>query len=580
MKLLLAFLAGMAFCAQGAFGQVSPNDASSSASIQEKATLEQLHDVLRKYPDPHDTYIEIAPIGNEESVPLLLERLRLDYGDWEESPPSGVGRAFVCTRFHLINALMTITNANEGMYYPRWKAWWDKNRGLSQHQWIVDGFGAMGLHVSQPINEEFALELIEELGRYDDYRSFNAERLLSPLPESSRTAWVALASTSPDRFRRLGAIEVLRQIDRSGHVDLLRVLASDPDLEVRRNALTVLNDHLRAALSASPGSAHLLLSFQKPRWIRNLSFTASQMIVAFDDGRIQAFEQGSFQPVWSRQLPPGAGSEILPWGDGAILASQEGGLTRLNQLGETVWQSLPDKDSDDIRRLVPFGKEILVIRSSSIERVNPMSGAIIARVQPIPGLVDADVAGSKAFFLDEKGLHSLATPKKTAYGISNGLGVSVTDDLICVTSGGDETRITCLTPGDLTLQWSNPVGNDTTWGNSAAALQTGSSVLVCTNYDLTAFDESTGDVDWSTQANQFNQGEFYTTDAGFLIENNEFTPELRDLATGEVLRVWPQVEGINRLSVHGNLAAAATFDGALWLLDLDDPPPPPYFTHR
>ena len=46
---------------------------------QEKARLVSLNDELRNYANLHDTYIDLAAVGNEASVPLLLERLRKDY---------------------------------------------------------------------------------------------------------------------------------------------------------------------------------------------------------------------------------------------------------------------------------------------------------------------------------------------------------------------------------------------------------------------------------------------------------------------------------------------------------------------
>jgi hypothetical protein len=41
---------------------------------------ERLHEALRRYPQPHDAYIELAEIGSRESIPLLLRRFALDMG--------------------------------------------------------------------------------------------------------------------------------------------------------------------------------------------------------------------------------------------------------------------------------------------------------------------------------------------------------------------------------------------------------------------------------------------------------------------------------------------------------------------
>jgi hypothetical protein len=46
--------------------------------------------------------------------------------------------------------------------------------------------------------------------------------------------------------------------------------------------------------------------------------------------------------------------------------------------------------------------------------------------------------------------------------------------------------------------------------------------------------------------------------------------ELRDSSTGEVRRVWPQIEGVSELAVHDQFAAVAAIDGGLWIVDLCD----------
>jgi hypothetical protein len=152
-----------------AFGQLA-----QPGPDREKASLAQFHNELRKYAHLHDTYIGVAPIGNEETVPLPLERLRPDFGASEPSHPSRTGMAFDCAQVHLIDVLREITNTDRGMFYPRWAAWWEKNHSLPQRQWMLEGFAAEGLHAVDLVNERFGLELIEQMGRNHDYHSFNA----------------------------------------------------------------------------------------------------------------------------------------------------------------------------------------------------------------------------------------------------------------------------------------------------------------------------------------------------------------------------------------------------------------------
>jgi hypothetical protein len=42
------------------------------------------------------------------------------------------------------------------------------------------------------------------------------------------------------------------------------------------------------------------------------------------------------------------------------------------------------------------------------------------------------------------------------------------------------------------------------------------------------------------------------------------------LANGEVLRVWPEIDGADRIALDENMAAIATLDSAVWIVDLRD----------
>ena len=108
----LGFIAIQVFIAPTAFGQLA-----QPGPDREKASLAQFHNEHRKYAHLHDTYLGVAPIGNEETVPLLLERLRQDFGASEPSHPSGTGMAFDCAQVHLIDALRAIINTDQGMFY-------------------------------------------------------------------------------------------------------------------------------------------------------------------------------------------------------------------------------------------------------------------------------------------------------------------------------------------------------------------------------------------------------------------------------------------------------------------------------
>jgi len=218
-----------------------------SAQRGEAEIRRNVHEVLRVRGD-HDLFATAGHVGNKETFTILLERLRADYGEYEPPPVaprlvSGV----ICTHAHLAQSMSMITNTDEGLYYPRWITWWEKNRALSQREWVLNGFAAQGLHVADPINKRFALELLGLLGDKRFYVAFNAKRLLRHVSARDRARWITTAASSDNRGQRLGAILALRDIDRAGHEDTLRRLAADSDVEVRDVALSTLNTRLRSS---------------------------------------------------------------------------------------------------------------------------------------------------------------------------------------------------------------------------------------------------------------------------------------------------------------------------------------------
>jgi hypothetical protein len=553
------------------FAQTPHADEKSITQNREKEVRERLHETLRKYANLHDAYFGIASVGNEESVPLLLERLRLDYGARERWDPSGIGVSFDCAQVHLIDALKAITNTNQGMYYPRWEAWWEANRGSSQHRWILDGFAANGLHVAEPVDEQFGLELIELIGHNSSYLNFSARRLLSEVQPELRAGWAARAAESSERFSRLGAIQVLSEFQVNGQDALLRRLAADSDLEIRREALTKLNGHLRTSLSLTPGRARILREANEDNWIRAVRFTNELLVVAFRDGEVEAFDARIFRKVWTRRTFEGAGDAVLVVGDSVILAAQEGDVIALDQYGQVLWRKgSSDDERSKVTRVISLGNDIAVVRASFVERLDAKTGATISTVPGVDFIRDADSSRTSAFFIDGRGLRSLNDGAQSEQQFPGPLAVSVTEQSVCVTSSEGKDRVTCLAPDTLSVQWARPIGNHGTWGHGVAPIQNGSEVFVATDNDLTAFGASDGATQWTTFGGQESHGSTVATDRGLLIQSTNHELELRDLRTGEVRRVWPQIPGVARVAAHQQFAAVADLQGGLWLVDLDD----------
>lgn len=242
--LLSQLRVGLSVCAlmfAVATAQPAQSQDLSSPDPSTDQALRRLQAILRKSAGPsdnarHDAYLLLITLANKETVPLLLERLRIDYGPTEPVPPAGKQFGFVCTHVHLVDALRSTTNTDQGMFYPRWKSWWDTHQNLTRLQWILEGFKEGGLHVIDPPDEQFGLELIRALTDRREYYSLNALRLLRRSSTSGRRAWVRSAASSDQRELRLGALRDLERIDTSGNLELIRTLSGDEDQEIRELA--------------------------------------------------------------------------------------------------------------------------------------------------------------------------------------------------------------------------------------------------------------------------------------------------------------------------------------------------------
>src|SRR5260370_31927255 len=232
--------------------------------------------------------------------------------------------------------------------------------------------------------------MIEGIGHGHDFRAFNDKRLLADVRPELRTEWVARASTSDQRFLRLGAVGILSQMDTAGHEVLLRRLAADSDLEIRREALTTLDDHLRVSLSAASTSARILYRRDKKNWITALSFAGDLLVVTFRYGAVRAFDKRTLRTPWTRRLPPGTVARTLVSGDHLILANLDGGLLSLDQRGRVRWRREARGQDDGIRSLILRGDDIVAIRLGSVEQLDAKTGATKSTIPAADFIRDAD----------------------------------------------------------------------------------------------------------------------------------------------------------------------------------------------
>src|ERR1700687_4361926 len=140
--------------------------------------LAQLHKALASSGDPHDVILEIGPIGDGTAVPFLIEALAKEGTVPREGPYAAID-----TRFHVLDALQSITNHDAGPNAEDWRRWYEKNKGKTQAQWIKDGFVENGVPASDPPDGAFVTALIQASDpKYQlRYLQVNALRILRPV---------------------------------------------------------------------------------------------------------------------------------------------------------------------------------------------------------------------------------------------------------------------------------------------------------------------------------------------------------------------------------------------------------------
>jgi hypothetical protein len=209
--------------------------------------LAQLHTALASSGDPHDVILEIGRIGDATSVPFLIEALAKQGTVPREGPYAAID-----TRFHVLDALQSITNHDAGRNAEDWRPWYEKNKGKTQAQWIKDGFVEHGFPASDPPDDAFVTALIQASDpKYQlRYLQINALRILRTVPSETVVRLAKVLSVSKASAARRATLAALERVDSTGRLDVLRDLTKDSDVDVAENALRTLNEALRSTLPA------------------------------------------------------------------------------------------------------------------------------------------------------------------------------------------------------------------------------------------------------------------------------------------------------------------------------------------
>jgi outer membrane protein assembly factor BamB len=556
------------------------------AGLSDEAYREQLQAALRGRGDAHDTYLEVARLANETTVPLLLARFQrefpsaapaaaapstsIDPAPYSVGPVGPVVARFVvgfdCAQGHLVDALTFATNANHGMYYPDWQAWWTENQHKARREWIAQGFKEAGLSPSDPIDEQFGIDLIGLLPDTHRYLVVNARRLLETVPVADLGVWIEKAGRSPQAHHRLGAASALLRLEPAGHEGLLRVLTADADADVRQAALHALNARVRQR----PDHQATAFLVRKPTTPNDFSPVAvdDDLLVAGGGHSIQAFDAHTGRRRWRNRSLTARSLLIL---SGRIVATHgDGALAGLDARGKISWRWPERHAGEFVYRLFAIDRDLGVLYHGRLEWRDPDTGRIVHELTA-DGIRDADASGRTVYVLMRDELQKVVDGRVLARReVDRGSGVSARDGLVCVIGGelssSKPAALSCYDADTLALCWARPVAPNEADGHRAAPVLSASRVYVPSTEQLTVLRLVDGSPLWTDGSFRPQWFDLLVSSWGLSAVGPDGRRELRDVDTGEVAAVWPVKAGHIVMAPSGRVFAFGGEDGSVWIL--------------
>ena len=198
------------------------------------------HRVLRWGSERHDVFAFLADVGDESSVPLLLDAL----DEFAADPHRGGG----CCREGCVQALVALTNQRLGDLPAPWRAWYAQHGRETRWQWSLAGFQTLGLPVTDPPDEALLAALLRfrEQGRGRARRAI--EYVFDHLPPGARDRFLAVSLADADMTLLRGCITEMQRVGSDADRRRLDALTAAPDPAVAERALTAYNQAVRVAV--------------------------------------------------------------------------------------------------------------------------------------------------------------------------------------------------------------------------------------------------------------------------------------------------------------------------------------------
>lgn len=510
--------------------------------------LAQLHKALASPGDPHDVILEIGAIGDASSVPFLIEALAKQGTVPREGPYSAID-----TRFHVLNALQSITNHDAGRNAEDWRPWYEKNKDKTQGQWIKDGFVEHGFPVSDPPDDAFVTALIRASDpKYQPrYLQTNALRILRTVPSDTVVRLAKVLSVSKESAARRATVAALERVDGTGRLEVLRDLTKDSNVDIAENALRTLNEALRSTLPAIAAETVWDIQLAKAG-VHVLNVLDDHTVVLgigygiVDKTRVAGFDLVSHKIIWTYPMTDAVRSNAVRIGDRLYFVSDDRVVHCISVRGKPVWAkpltsnpSLgttgPSIVAASGRLFVPDDKSVYVVTLDGQIQTYAM-GEYVSRslVQGRRRVFSAIHNGPLLVFDD---------PTQPPTRVSTGLktaALSAFGDTVCVVSFGPTYQLQCLEQETLRELWRADLPNEL--GAYNGLEQDGENVYVLAQGRALAFNVATGSRLWATD--EFTSFAFFKiVGRAAVTRNGHFDLEWRDPSSGEVIAVWGKRDG-------------------------------------
>jgi outer membrane protein assembly factor BamB len=510
--------------------------------------LAQLHKALASSGDPHDVILEIGRIGDATSVPFLIEALAKQGTVPREGPYAAID-----TRFHMLDALQSITNHDAGPNAEDWRPWYEKNKGKTQAQWIKDGFVEHGFPASDPPDDAFVTALIQASDpKYQlRYLQINALRILRTVPSETVVRLAKVLSVSKESAARRATVAALERVDSTGRLDVLRDLTKDSDVDVAENALRTLNEALRSTLPAIAAETVWDIPLAKAG-VHVLNVLDDHTVVLgigygiVDKTRVSGFDLVSHKIIWTYPTTDAVRSNAVRIGDRLYFVSDDRVVHCISVRGKPVWAK-PLTSNPTLgttgpsivaalgRLFVPDDKSVYVVTPDGQIQTYAM-GENVSRslVQGRRRVFSAIHNGPLLVFDD---------PTQAPTRVSTGLktaALSAFGDAICVVSFGPTYQLQCLEQETLRELWRADLPNEL--GAYNGLEQDGENVFVLAQGRALAFNVATGSRLWATD--EFTSFAFFKTfGRAAVTRNGHFDLEWRNPSSGEVIAIWGKRDG-------------------------------------